>query len=163
MTFANEKNPNELVVVVRLTPFESVIDAAAFLRPRPSGVRTRPDTVGAGQLTVRPSVEATDVVPAEDEHIIAYSSPGWGIATHIKVGTGDPNVRGGIEDPRSLALPKWIGGGAASKDHETGIYTFTYNSTARKINGGRHIAFRRPRIRDDIVIKVFLVAALLAS
>ena len=44
-TSANEKKPNELVVAVRTTPFESVIDTVAFRSPRESGVRTRPETV----------------------------------------------------------------------------------------------------------------------
>ena len=45
LTLSNEKKPNELVVVVRLTPFESVIDIVAFRRPRPSDVSTLPSTV----------------------------------------------------------------------------------------------------------------------
>ena len=44
-TLSNEKKPNELVVAVRTTPLESVIETVAFRRPRKSEVTIRPETV----------------------------------------------------------------------------------------------------------------------
>jgi hypothetical protein len=43
--FSNEKYPNEPVVVVVRTPFESAIETDALRSPRPLGVSTRPSTV----------------------------------------------------------------------------------------------------------------------
>ena len=52
LTLSNEKKPNELVVVDWLTPFEPVIDIVALRTPRPSDVRTRPDTVAFDEVGV---------------------------------------------------------------------------------------------------------------
>ena len=47
ITFEKVNKPNELVVAVRRTLFESTIDTTAFLRLWPLGVVTRPETVTA--------------------------------------------------------------------------------------------------------------------
>lgn len=78
-TFWNVYDPNELVVAVRLTPSESVIETTALRMPRPSGVNTRPETVAPVGVGVGVGVEI-----GVGEGV----ATGEGLATGVGVGVG---------------------------------------------------------------------------
>ena len=80
--------PNELVVTTRLKPSAPTNDTDALRMPRPSGVRTRPET--STPAAVVPN--ATDPDWKNDEMMLP-------LLFRISLGTGElPNVSGKLPD-----------------------------------------------------------------